>query len=157
MRIQLALALSLAAAAPLPSHADTASMSVSATVLSRSNCRFTTAALVLDFGTLDPVSTADITKTATSSFKCSGSAAVATFSLALGDGQHATGAGMRRMRHTLAASEYLPYSASISPQSGSVGKNVLQAFTVTGTVQAMHFQNARAGDYLDTVVITVLP
>lgn len=137
--------------------ADTGSLAVSAVVPSRNNCKFSTGTLILDFGLINPASTANATATALSTFRCNGSAPLATFGLTVGDGLHSSGPGARRMRHATTLTEYLPYALSVTPTSGSVAKGVDQNVTITGTIQPFEFQNARAGAYQDTVVLTVVP
>ena len=61
------------------------------------------------------------------------------------------------MQHTTIATEFLPYSLSLSPTSATVLRLVEQTLTVTGTIQPFQFQNAASGVYRDTVVITLTP
>lgn len=61
------------------------------------------------------------------------------------------------MQHTAFPGEFLAYALSLSPTSATVPKGVAQTLTVTGTIQPFEFQNARAGGYLDTLVITLTP
>jgi len=149
------LAVVTATLLALQSRAATVTMSVSAVVPSANNCRFSTNTLTLDFGAIDPASASNATKTVNGSFRCTGKGSVATYALSVSDGQNPAGPGLRRMRH--ASGELLPYSVSVSPQSGSVPKGDIVTFSVTGTVLAMDFQNARAGDYQDVATITIVP
>ena len=141
-----------------PAHsADSGSLGVFAVVPSKNNCKFTGGAITLNFGNIDPASPANATASATSAFTCNGSAPLATFFISAGDGLYSSGPGARRMQHTAFPGEFLAYALSLSPTSATVPKGVAQTLTVTGTIQPFEFQNARAGGYLDTVVITLTP
>lgn len=137
--------------------AGSGSLGVSAVVPSKSNCKFNAGALVLDFGTIDPASGSNATATATKTFRCNGSAPIATFSISANDGLYSSGPGARRMRHSSVITEFMAYAVSLSPTSASVPKGVDQTLTVTGTIQPFQFQDVRAGLYQDTVVITLAP
>lgn len=151
------LALALAACGPT-AHAQTGSLSVSAVVLSKNNCKFSSnAALALNFATIDPSSGSNATATATAGFSCAGSAPMASFSITAGDGLYPSGVGARQMRHASVLSEFLAYSLVLSPAMATVPKNAAQTLTVTGTVTPSAFGNAIAGTYSDTVALTLNP
>jgi hypothetical protein len=61
------------------------------------------------------------------------------------------------MRHTTITTEYLPYSLTLNPISGTVPKNTDQTLTITGTVKGVDYQDALAGSYSDTAVISIAP
>jgi hypothetical protein len=61
------------------------------------------------------------------------------------------------MRHTTITTEYLPYSLTLNPTSGTVPKNTDQTLTITGKVKGVDYQDALAGSYSDTVVISIAP
>jgi len=150
------LIIALLLASGVSEAIDVATISVSATVLSNNNCKFSTANATLNFGTLDPANTTDVTATATISVRCGGKEPTATFFIADDDGLYETGPNQNRMRHTTLA-EYLPYSFSVSPQSATVPKNVNTPITISGTIKASDYQNAYVGSYTDTVVLTLTP
>ena len=52
--------------------ADNGAMGAVATVLGKGHCNFSTHSLTLDFGTIDPGSTADATANASLTFNCGG-------------------------------------------------------------------------------------
>lgn len=137
--------------------AGSSPMTVSAVVLSKSNCKFSGGAMTLDFGTLNPASSSNATASATIGFTCNGSAPMATFAISAGNGLHSSGPGARRLRHTTAATEFIAYSISLTPTSATVPKGVAQTLTVAGTIAPGAFQNATVGTYSDTVVITLTP
>lgn len=148
----------LAAATALPAWAGgSATLQVSAVVLSRSNCFFNPPrAGILDFGDLDPRNTADASAVTSSlTFKCAGTAPVAFYTVSHDTGLNGDASG-NRMKHET-ANEYLPYSISLSPASGSVARNADVTVTVSGTVRAADYRSASVGRYFDTVTLTVNP
>lgn len=132
-------------------------LTVSATVLSKSNCKFDVATSALNFGAINPASLSNATATATTTFICRGSAPSATFLITQDGGLNKLGPAQNRMRHTTVTTEYLPYSLALSPSSATVPKNTTQTLTITGTVIPGDFRNAQVGSFQDTVVITITP
>ena len=132
-------------------------LSVTATVISKSNCKFSTGTSSLNFGTLDPGNPSDSTVNTAVTFRCAGSAPIATYAIGHDSGLYETGVNAPRMRHATIPTEYLPYTLTLNPSSGSAPRNVNQTLTISGTVQGAVFQNAYAGDYADTVVISITP
>lgn len=155
-------ALPLAAAATatlvaLGAHAaNSGTLTLSAVVLSKNVCRFSSTATALNFGNIDPTTTSPVTVTLSLSYRCNGSDAVATWSVGSDDGLHETGPGQPRMQHTTSPAFHLPYSLSF-PTSGSAPRNVNQTMTVTGTIAPANFAAAIAGSYSDTLVLSILP
>ena len=135
----------------------TATVSVSATVASRSVCRFQSRTMTLNFGNIDPGSPADVTATGTTVFRCGGSAINATFLITDDSGLHELPSGSPRMRSTTNPSEYLPYTLALNPRSGTVPRNTNRTLAATGTIRSVDFQDASPGIYTDTVVLTILP
>ncbi len=160
MRPGQAMSLCLAISVGLHSLVQarsTATLTVTATVLSQSNCRFATSTATLNFGTIDPAGLSAVSTATTVTFQCTGSAPFATFFISHDSGLHETAAHANRMRHTTVPTAFLPYQVSVSPQTGTVVKNVDQTVTLTGMVQAIDYHNVRAGSYADTVVMTISP
>lgn len=104
--------------------ADGGLVSVSATVLSKSNCKFRTSAAALPFGTLDAALSSDRVVSATLDFRCQGSAPIASFMFSSDDGLNEFGPNRPRMKHATDSNEYLPYSLGLSPATGTIGKGV---------------------------------
>lgn len=153
-----AAAAALAVIACAPDGAWAQSLSVGAVVMSKSNCRFDIVNLVLDFSTIDATSTSNATASTGGTVTCNGGkASTVTLGLSLGNGTHSTGPGARRMRHTTELTEFLPYALSISPTSATIARNGTLAFTVDGAILPSQFQNVMAGNYIDTVTISVAP
>jgi spore coat protein U-like protein len=135
----------------------THTISVGATILSKNTCLFSNAGpTVLAFGAIDPSSSVNKTATTTTTFKCTGPSALATYSITSDDGLYKTGANAPRMRHAINLTQFLPYSINL-PQSATVPKNTVQTLTIDGTVLVADFQNAIAGTYSDTVILTIAP
>ena len=142
----------------LASGASAQSMAVSAVVVSKSNCKFNTKNLVLDFGTINSGSASNALASVGGTVACNGGqASTVTLGFTLGDGTYSTAPGARRMRHATVPTEFLPYSLSISPASATINKNSSINFTVNGTSTQLQFQNAMAGSYSDVVIISVAP
>ncbi len=137
--------------------ADTDIVTVNATVLSKSNCKFNSAAAAIPFGNLDPANPADKTVNTTITFRCAGSSPMATFFISDDDGSYETGPNANRMRHTTLSSEHIPYTFSLNPTSGTVPKNSVQTLTISGTVNGIDYQDAVTGNYSDRVIITLAP
>ena len=137
--------------------AGTGSLAVTATVLSKSNCRFTTTTGALNFGTIDPAGSTDVTATASLSFRCNGSAPVATFLISDDDGLNETAVDANQMGHTTLAGYFLPYQLSYTPTSASVPRGAVQTLAITGTVRSSDYSSAIAGAYGDTVILSILP
>jgi len=151
----LAVLACLAAAVPA-AFGDMGTLAVTATVLTRSNCRFDTRTSTLNFGALDPAVSADVNATTTVGFVCRGSAPVAAFLFTDDDGQNPSGPGVRRMRHAT-ATEFLPYALAFSPVSGTIPKNAPGTLTLSGTVRWADIRGSMAGAYTDSMVVSILP
>jgi len=130
-------------------------LTVSAVVLTKSNCRFTTASSSLSLA-INPASTSAVSASASVSFRCTGSVLFPTWALLNNSGLHGTGPTGLRMRHTSAPSEFLPYTLSY-PTSGSLIWGFLRTVTVTATVAAADYQNVLPGAYSDRVTLSLLP
>lgn len=137
--------------------ADGGLVSVSATVLSKSNCKFRTSAAALPFGTLDAALSSDRVVSATLDFRCQGSAPIASFMFSSDDGLNEFGTNRPRMKHATDSNEYLPYSLGLSPATGTIGKGVTGTLTLTGTVTPADVAASIAGSFSDTVTLTLLP
>jgi len=148
--------LACLAAVGTAAFGDTGTLAVTATVLSKSVCKFDTNTSTLNFGALDPAVATDVNATSSVDFVCRGSAPVAAFLFTDDNGQNMSGPGARRMRRA-AAPEYLPYDLAFSPASGTVPKNVHRTLTISGTVHWADFRGAMAGAYADSVVVSILP
>lgn len=145
-----------------PSWADTGTLAVATVIVSKNNCKFAAGtapvATVVNNGTaIDPSLTVTATGSATATFTCNGSSASATFTVTANDGAHASGPGLRQMRHATVATEFLPYTLAFSPASATVSKGTPVTVTMTASVLSADYQGALAGTYSDTVTVTVSP
>lgn len=138
-------------------NAASTTVNVSAVILSKSICKFRTNAANLNFGTLNPITTPDITAEATLQFVCRGSAGQATYSMTDDDGLNRSGPNANRMQHITRSGANLPYRLSLSSVSNTVSKNIEQTLTVTGTIFGTDYGTAHAGTYSDTVTVTITP
>lgn len=163
MLVRFALAVVAACAATTALAADTGSVPVSAVLVSRNNCKFSTATKTLtisvknDATGIDPTLTSVASGSATATFTCNGNSNSATFVVGANDGAHSVTPGVRRMQHSTLLTSFLPYSLSFSPASATVPKGTSVNVVITATVLASDYSVAAAGTYSDTVGVTVSP
>lgn len=142
----------------LPCAADSASITVSANVLSRALCFFLSGnTLAINVPTINPSGTATMSGSVNTSFWCIGATPQVSYSATASDGNHSPGPGLRRMQHGTVPAEYLDYSLAITPAAGLVNRFTTVNVVVTASVPAAAYQNARAGSYSDRVVLTIAP
>ena len=133
--------------------ADSNTVTVTANVVG--TCKFNSATSTLAFGGLDPSTGLDVNASTSTTFWCTKNA---TYSVADDDGLYETGANANRMRHATTLTEYVPYTFSYNPTTGSgQGRTADITLDISGTVTFANYQNAAAGDYGDTVVISITP
>jgi len=133
--------------------ADTNTVTVTANVVG--TCRFNSGTSTLGFGALDPGIGGDVNASTSVDFWCTKNA---DYSVTDNDGLYETGPNANRMRHATTLTEYVPYSFSYSPTTGSGnGRTSPITLDISGTVTFANYQNAAAGDYADTVVISITP
>ena len=132
--------------------ADTATVDVSANVVG--TCKFNSGGSIAF--TLDPTSSAAATGTvADPAFWCTKGA---SWTVSDDDGLHGTGAGARRMQHDTTLTEFIPYSFSYTTTGTGLGKTSPIILALTGaTVANTDFVNAEAGNYADTVTLSIAP
>jgi spore coat protein U-like protein len=137
--------------------ADSNVVSVTATVISRGYCQFTTTTSALNFGNLDPSNPVDVTRNTSISFRCLGFFSPVTYYID-DIGSYDTG-NAHRMRHTTINTEYLPYSLTLNPRSATISWNpfIVHPVTIVGTVRGVDYQDAAMGNYSDTVVVSIEP
>jgi spore coat protein U-like protein len=159
-RFLAAFGVCVALHAPVGWAAGSNTVSLSSTVIG--TCKVIAPPGVLNFGTIDPSATGNITVSITFSMKCT----KGTVSMAASDDGGVNFAGTKRMKHSVTATAFLPYAIAYSGDLGFTGRGfgvaaLAQTVTVSGTVTPAQFQNAlvtTAGQvYSDTVTITVNP
>jgi spore coat protein U-like protein len=110
----------------------------------------------MNFGALNPSAAA--LRTATASVAVGDCVSSQTMSVTVDNGQNFSG-GTRNLRR-VGGTELIPYSVSavtIAGGSGGPGPNKYKAASFTGAIQAAGYIDAVAGDYLDTLVVSVTP
>lgn len=143
--------------------ADSNSVSVTATVVSRGECWFTSETSALNFGNLDPSNPVDVNASTSVIFRCRRGFFIfwfpVTFFIGDDDGLYETGTNANRMQHSTVTTEFLPYSFSLNPTSGTVTGNpsINRTLNITGTVRGVDYQDATMGNYSDTVVVSIEP
>jgi len=138
--------------------AGAADLSVSATILSKNQCKFKNpSSQMLSFGDLDPLNAVDVTRQATLQFVCNGNSPSVAYFVSDDDGQHAAAPDANRMQNLADPGAYLPYSFAVSPAGGTGTKGANVSLTVVGTIRSTDYQLAIAGTYSDQIVITVQP
>ena len=132
--------------------ADTATVTVSANVVG--TCKFNSGGSV-SF-TLDPTSAIDAPGTVTQpAFWCT-KGATYTITDNLGVNEAVAGTAPRRMKHASLA-EYIPYSFSYTASSTGNGKTSPITLDISASVVNADFVNASAGNYSDTVTLSITP
>lgn len=133
-------------------QADTQNLSLTATVSAQ--CKFTSAATTMAFGSVDPSLAGPLpgTLAAPVTYKCTKGHTPGTVSAGLGLYTS------NRMKLS-SALEYIPYTLTIgAPPAGSgFGSGQDKTLPVTASIAASDYENASAGAYSDTVVLTVSP
>lgn len=139
--------------------AAVALLAVSGSAWSNGNsCAFQAKGLSMSFGSLDPSSGTNITRSVSAATlnanRVGDCSAGQTMQVSGGNGQF-FGGGSRRLSN---GSDFIRYSLSL-PVTGipGPGNGAYVAFTFNGTVLGTDYANASAGTYSDTVVITVSP
>ena len=149
----LAMGLGLVLLTGVAFAADTNTVTVTANVVG--TCRFNSATSTLAFGSLDPGAGGDVSASTSTTFWCTKNA---SYSITDDDGLHESGPNVNRMEHTTTAGEFIPYTFSYSPATGT-GSGPTSPITldISGTVTFANYENAAAGDYADTVVLSITP
>ena len=121
--------------------ADTASIDVTAEVLG--TCSFNTTSYTMDFGSIDPTSTGDITATVSLDFTCTNGT----------DWDLDDESGPQTMSD---GTNDLAYSIDAYNLSGT-GSGASQVVDVTGRIADTDYGTAVASTYSDTLTINILP
>jgi spore coat protein U-like protein len=131
--------------------ADTNTLTVTASV--RGTCKFFSGTSTLNFGTLDPNTPALINGSGTTTFWCT--KGVQSSSLTANDGDHWNGSH-RQMEGP--DGDFIPYSLNVATDGlANGGPSVTRTVTFSGSIQAADYTGKSAGDYSDTVVLTLSP
>ncbi len=158
------IALVTLGAATTPSYAAKSTLTVSAQVLNKTGCGFTSPTTPMNFGNIDPSLSTNATATANIVIRCNGSNANTAIVISRDSGQHVA-ANNLRMQHATAGTNFLPYSLNLAGVSWAVGlvivgnipNNSNFSFNLGGTVLPVDYQNALLGSYSDNVILTITP
>ena len=120
------------------------------------NCEFrVVGTMSMSFGTIDPSSTTAAIATITPGQVAQiGSCRNVTMSVTADQGRNFSGS--RRLALGAGAA-FIPYSLTLPANRPGPGNNNWVDLEITGTIAPADFQNAPAGVYSDSVVITVSP
>jgi len=147
------IALAMLAAGGAAWAADTNTLTVTASVTG--TCKFSSATSTLDFGALDPSNPVLVNGSGTTQFWCT--RGVPTATLAAGNGAHWDGVSSRRMVGP-APTDLIPYSLALTPDAlPNAGPGSPRTLTISGQVLAANYTGATAGNYSDTVTLTINP
>ncbi|RLJ63713.1 spore coat protein U domain-containing protein [Sulfurisoma sediminicola] len=135
--------------------ADTAAITVSAAVLG--TCKFVAPKTgALAFGNLDPSVGGNVNGTATNpSFWCTKGASY-TISDDFGVNEAVAGVAPRRMKHATLA-EYIPYTFTYTATGTGAGPGTPATLNLAGQVLGTDYANVSAGNYGDTVTLSITP
>lgn len=155
----LAIIILCALLLPAGAYADTttASVAVSATVISKNQCRFQTGNAHIAFS-LNPLNPVDVSPqdATTITVRCTGSGNPATFAISDDGGVHDVVPGQKQLMATVAGvPHYIPYTMSYSPTT--IPRNTTRRLVVTASVLGASYASAYAGTYTDLVTITITP
>jgi len=144
-------ALSLVTMSAGISFADTNTLTVSGNVVGV--CKFNSATSTLAFGALDPSSGAAASVAGSTTFWCTKGV-----SFTLGDDGGLYNSGGPRMRHATTTTEFIPYSLGMTPTAATgSGPATPITLNLSGNITFADYSNAEAGNYSDTVIITITP
>ena len=130
---------------------DSNTLTVSAVV--SGTCKFSSGSSSLDFGALDPASGSDVTASTTTNFWCT--KGVTTDVITPGQGLHWSGS-VRQMSEP--NGEVIPYGLVLTPDGNTnQGPTLPRTLTISGTVLGADYLSKRAGNYSDTVTLTIIP
>jgi spore coat protein U-like protein len=153
----LVAALMLAASLTAQAESDSGALEVTAKVLARTGCRFSSGSFpVLNFGSIDQSSTTNATAATTATVSCRGNI-LSFFNIVVDNGANSGGTGARRLRHQTLASELMPYALTVSPTTGWFLFTGSRTINITGTITPANFQSVAAGPYTDSVTLTLNP
>ena len=151
MTILMALAV-LAVGGAAAWALDTNTLTVTASVTG--TCVFNSGTSTLNFGALDPSNPVPVNGSTTTQFWCT--RGVTTDLITADLGANPAGA-IRQMRDSV-STDLIPYSLVLTPDgSTNQGPAFPRTLGISGTVLATDYTGKSAGNYTDTVTITLTP
>lgn len=147
------IALALMAMAGAATAADTTNLTVSAAVLG--TCKFATAASSLNFGNLDPAVGTDTNASDNlTQFWCT--KGVSTDVISADNGSNWSGASRQMVDGV--SGDLIPYSLALTPDAAAnAGPASPRTLTISGSVLGADYITKSAGNYVDTVVLSINP
>ena len=132
--------------------ADTANLTVSATVVG--TCKFSVVG-ALNFGNLDPSVGSDVNASDnTTQFWCTKGVAAETITADNGSNW----SGISRQMLDGVSTDLIAYSLTLTKDANpNAGPTSPRALTISGTVLGVDYVGKSAGNYSDTVVLTINP
>jgi spore coat protein U-like protein len=124
------------------------------------SCLFQAKGLTLSFGALDPSSGVNATagmSPSTANANKAGDCQPTNNTMTLSADNGLNFSGSRRLKNA-ASADFIRYSLTGVPVTlARPGNSTYTTFAISGTILATDYQDARAGSYSDTVIITVSP
>ncbi len=134
----------------LATAGDTATVSVTATVVG--TCKFNAGAKTVSFS-LDPATGGNVSGTVSQpQFWCTNGA---SYTISDDDGLYESGT-THRVKHAL-LTDYIPYSFTYAASGTGTGKNTPITMNIVSTINEADYLDASAGNYSDTVTLTITP
>ncbi|MEY4729011.1 MAG: hypothetical protein RL020_169 [Pseudomonadota bacterium] len=132
--------------------AGTNTLTVSANVVG--TCKFSTATSTLGFGALDPSVGAAVNATGSTTYWCT----KGVTGVAITADNGANNSGGRRMKHATSATDFIPYSLTLTPSATApAGPGTALTLGLAGGVLGADYTAVAAGNYADTVTLTITP
>jgi spore coat protein U-like protein len=123
-------------------------------------CLFQFKGLSLNFGPLDPSSGINVPAAmspSTANADKAGDCQPTNQTMTISADNGLNFSGSRRLKH-VASADFIAYSLTGIPVTPArPGNNNYITFAFSGTIMSTAYENARAGSYSDTVIITVAP
>ncbi len=127
-------------------------LTVSASVVG--TCKFVSATSTLAFGALDPSVGTAVNVTGNTTYWCT--KGVSTAAITADNG--ANNSGGRRMKHATSATDFIPYSLTLTPSATApAGPGTPLTLGLAGGVLGADYTAVAAGNYSDTVTLTITP
>lgn len=148
----LVVAVLVIAMAGMAMAADTNTLTVTAAV--GGTCKFSTPTSTLAFGILDPSALTDGAATTTTQFWCT--KGVTTDVIAAGNG--ANWSGTKRQMLDTVSTDLIPYTLTLTKDAlANLGPASPRTLTIVGAVLNADYTAKTAGNYSDTVALTITP
>jgi spore coat protein U-like protein len=151
--LSLAIVFGLVLVAAVSFAADTNTLTVTASVAG--TCKFVAPKTsTLDFGSLDPSVGTNANASTTTQFWCT--KGVTTDAVNAGNGSHWAG-GTRNMLDTV-STDLIPYTLTLTKDGNpNAGPTSPRTLTIAGQVLGTDYTGKSAGNYSDTVIISINP